>query len=84
MITCCCAVASELDQLGYQLMGRSKTDTYLVLESRAVEGTPLRQWMETWRCSKCGSWNNPPYLNEPRERCMTCDRCRDRTWQRCC
>ena len=30
-------VVFELQQLGYRLMGKSKTDTYLVLESQAVK-----------------------------------------------
>ena len=61
------AVVFELEELGYRLIGKSKTDTYLGLESRAIEGTPLHQWMETWRCSNCGSRNSPPYLNKPHE-----------------
>ncbi|CAE7249538.1 SF3B4 [Symbiodinium natans] len=66
------AVVAELEDLGYMLVGKSKTDTHLVLREKAVEGSPLHRWMQTWRCSYCGRTECYPYLDEPYSCCSNC------------
>ncbi|CAE7041235.1 SF3B4 [Symbiodinium sp. CCMP2456] len=72
------AVVSELEEMGYMLVGKSKTDTHMVLREKAVEGSPLHHWMLTWRCSYCGRREGYPYLDDPYTGYTSCSNCRER------
>lgn len=72
------AVVSELEEMGYMLVGKSKTDTHMVLGAKAVEGSPLHHWMLTWRCSYCGRRESYPYLDDPYTGYTSCSNCRER------
>ena len=54
-------VIGRLEKAAYIIVARSWQDTYAVKESVMKEREEVIKWLQSWRCSSCGSTDQYPY-----------------------